>query len=162
MAQNQPDPKAPEKPRVIPELRLDRMGLVEHKHRQWFVFIPHGTEFKDLETEHYWANLSHLLRKYDTIRCVWEDTSREVTVTVLGAGQGWAKVVPIPASKVEYPKFDVAKLNTILPGHKVRYTNDFQKWVVEREADQRVLKDQCDTEEQAFRWLDSYAKSLKA
>jgi hypothetical protein len=152
--------KGPEKPRIVPELRLDRMSLVEHKHRDWFVYIPHGTQPEDLEAAHYWAHLSHLLRKHDRIECVWEDGTGEVTVRVLAAGQGWAKVTTIHGK--QYPKFSTEALNTILPGHRVKYTNDFQRWVVLRDADQRVLKDQCDTEEEAYRWLANYAKSLRA
>lgn len=148
------------KPRKIPELHLERVSLSEQRRQQWFVFIPHGTEPRDLEEASYWANLSHLLKKHDLIECVWEDGKGEALLRVLGSGQGWVKVITIGGR--EYPKFSVEVLNTILPGHKVKYTNDFQKWAVVREADQRVLKDQCDTEEEAYRWLSNYAKSVKA
>lgn len=162
--QNQPPAPAKaaaaEKPRVIPTLYLERVSLAEQTRREWFVFIPHGTEPEDLEEASYWANLSHLLKKHDRIECVWEDGNGEVTLRVLGSGQGWVKVTPIAAK--QYPKFSPEVLNTILPGHKVKYTNDFQKWHVLRESDQRVLKDQCDTEEQAYRWLAEYAKAVKA
>lgn len=150
----------PAKPRFIPTLYLERVTLAEQTRREWFVFIPHGTEPEDLEEASYWANLSHLLKKHDRIECVWEDGKGEVTLRVLGSGQGWVKVTPIAAK--QYPKFSPEALNAILPGHRVKYTNDFQKWVVLRDADQRVLKDQCDTEEEAYRWLANYAKSLKA
>lgn len=154
------EPAAAAKPRVIPTLYLERVSLAEQMRREWFVFIPHGTEPEDLEEASYWANLSHLLKKHDRIECVWEDGKGEVTLRVLGSGQGWVKVTPIHAK--QYPKYSAEALNTILPGHRVKYTNDFQKWIVLREADQRVLKEQCDTEEQAYRWLAEYAKSVKA
>lgn len=155
-------PKAatPAKPRVIPQLYLERVSLAEQIRREWFVFIPHGTEIADLEEASYWANLSHLLKKHDRIECVWEDSKGEATLRVLASGQGWVKVTVIQAK--QYPSFSPEVLNTILPGHRVKYTNDFQKWTVVRDADQRVLKDQCDTEEEAYRWLANYAKSLKA
>lgn len=161
-----PDPKAAAapakdaKPRKVPELQADRVTLSEHRHQNWFAHIPHGTEVANLEEPSYWAHMSHQLKQLDLIECIWEDNSREATLRVLGSGHGWVKVSVL--SSKEYPRFSPEKLNTILPGHKVQYVNNFVKWVVLREADNRRLKEGCDTEAEAFTWLANYAKSLAA
>jgi len=145
-------------PRKVPELHADRMGLTEHKRNSWTVHIPHGTEPDDLETAAYWAHLSHKLRQHDVIECLWEDGTGEATCRVLGSGHGWVKVQVLHA--VKYKAFRVEEYNTILPGHRVQYVNNFVKWSVIRDADKRVLKDKCDTEGEAYTWLASYAKSI--
>ncbi len=153
-----PEPKRP--PRKAPELNGDRLSLTEHKHNSWFVHIPHGTELEDLATASYWSHMSHKLRQHDLIECVWEDGVGEATVRVLGSGHGWVKVHVLSATK--YPQFTPEQYNTILPGHRVKYVNNFAKWVVMRDSDQRALSDKHDTEGQAYTWLANYAKSLAA
>lgn len=156
------DPKAqvPKLPHKIPELHADRLALVEHAFQIWRVFIPHGTEFEDLKGASYWAHLSHRLKQHDEVVCIWEDNTGEARCRVLGSGHGWVKVLVL--DEIKYPQFSVEQYNTILPGHKVKYVNNVAKWVVLREADQRVLSDKHDNEGHAYTWLANYAKSLAA
>ncbi|HEX5461885.1 MAG TPA: hypothetical protein VFX20_18115 [Steroidobacteraceae bacterium] len=151
---------APPKPRKVPELHQDRLREADHAYRRWMVTIPHGTLPSDLEAAAYWAHLSHMLRAPDELFCRWEDNTGEATARVIGSGHGWVKVEVLHSHK--YQHFSPEALNVILPGHKVKYVNNFAKWVVLREADQRVLKDQCDSEGEAYTWLANYAKSVAA
>jgi hypothetical protein len=151
---------APEKLRKAPELHADRLQLAEHKRNLWHVDVPYGTDPQDLTTASYWAHLSHRLRQHDVIECLWEDSSAYVECRVLGSGHGWVKVAIIRAVKFE--AFSPEQYNTILPGHRVQYVNNFAKWCVVRDADKRTLKDKCDTEGEAYTWLANYAKSIAA
>lgn len=160
MAETNKAPEKPATPRVVPDLHGDRMRPAEFVRTVWHVDVPFGTEPDDLLVASYWAHQSHRLRQNDVIECLWEDGSGFAHLRVLGCGHGWAKVALVQKGKFE--SFVPEQLNRILPGHVVKYVNNFAKWSVIREADKRVLKDKCDTEGEACTWLANYAKSLAA
>lgn len=147
----------PKKPRVVPELRAERMKQTEFVHNEWVVMVPHGTLPEDLKGHAYWAHVAHLLKRHDTIRCIWEDGWGEATVRVLAVGHAWVKVHLDEKLDVrQYPEFD-QKQRT--PGYTVVYVNNFAKWCVVREQDKKTLKDGCDTEGEAHIWLAQHIKA---
>lgn len=150
----------PAKKRTVPELHLDRLKQVEFAYNSWVAMIPHGTLPEDLKGEAYWAHAAHMLKRFDLIRCIWEDAWGEVrNVIVLAVGHAWVKVHFDDRDVCKFPEFD-QKQRT--PGYRVEYVNSFGRWSVIREQDKKILKDQCDTEGDAHIWLAGHLKAQAA
>lgn len=159
-----------EQARVVPQLLMDRVKLREHNTAEYDIVLQAGIEPDDLLPVSYWAHLGGTFKAAKLqgeveIHVTVEDLKWKATLTVLEAGENWARVA---FHTTEDGKRLITKLGglqnhkiAMLPGHTVTYAGVFGKWRVIRDADAKVLVDKRNTEAEAYAWLSDYAKSIQ-
>jgi hypothetical protein len=162
--------------RMIPAVGKERLQLEISGHSMaiWSLVLHAGTEPDDILPVAFWAHCAGdfgaaMKQGQDRVlevRVLTEDKKWKSTLTVVDAGDNWARVV---FETTEDGKRIITKLGgfqarkiVFLPGHTVNYAGIFGKWRVIRDADGAMLRDKFSSEGDAYAWLSEYAKSIAA
>ncbi len=161
--------------RLIKPIGRERLQLEISGHSMaiWSLVLMAGTEPDDVLPVAFWAHcagdFSAAQRQGQDrvleVRVLTEDKKWKATLTVVDAGDNWARVL---FDTTEDGKRVITKLGGLkslykvvfLPGHTVNFAGIFAKWRVVRDADGQVLRDKFNTEGDAYGWLSEYAKSV--
>jgi len=157
--------------RLIAQITAERMKQSEANTARYDIVLHAGTEPDDLLPVSFWSHLAQTFQaaklQGDVELTVYtEDLKWKARLTVVDAGNNWARVV---YDTTEDGKRLITKLGGLqahkvvfLPGHTVNFGGVFSKWRIVRDSDGKVLSDKHNTEGDAYAWLSSYAKSIPA
>lgn len=142
----------------MPSLDPTRLLLAEQRRNVWHVYVPPGEHPEQLLPADRWAHLARSLKQGDRIEAESEDGTWLAELLVRDSGSNWAKVHILRAYRLDTAAPE--RRSTILAGHSVKWGGPRVKYRVIRDSDQKVLRERCTTEGEAYAWLSEYARTL--
>lgn len=142
-------------------LAPNRLALAEYKRNIHRVTVDAGTKFSEVLTPEFWVHAAKGLRKGDKIEIVAADNAYYGELLVLSTQDKGALV-----RQISYINFDekavvaASKPEVKKPDFVVQYKGSSAKYCVLRTADNELIKQGCDTKEQAAEWLEQYELGL--
>ena len=147
----------PEKPKRQPMCMPERCGLASDNRNDWIVTTEPGIRPDDLLDPGYWAHVANQFTAFDTIEARAEDGSWIAFLRVLYTERTYAKV------KMEREVFYVEENATLTDAKaakfKVEWKGPHHKFVVIRNEDSTVLKNQFKSREEATAWMLEHEKA---
>jgi hypothetical protein len=121
----------------------------------WAIVVPADVTIETVLLPEFWSNVAPQLRVADT-------------VDVHGDGRDfYAKLYVRDVSRarvslglIQHTTFDALAESSEPRAHRVKYAGPHSKWVMERIADGRIMKDGCETKEAAEDALKAIERSL--
>lgn len=168
-----PPPKAAEPARLLQPITVDRVKDFGVSNFQFWVTLRAGTQPDDILPVAFWMHLgakfsAAIKEGENDIEVIvrTEDLKWKARLTVIAAGDNWAKVVFETTEKGERIITPLGGVHAherivMLTGHTVNFSGIFEKWRVVRDADGAVLSRNHSSEMDAYRWLSEYAKSIQ-
>lgn len=168
-------PKLPEGPaRVVRPVTEAHVREPGHNNYRFWITLHAGTEPDDIVPVMFWTHLgakfkAALREGENDIEVIvrTEDLKWKARLTVIAAGDNWAKVVFETTEKGDRIITPLGGIHAqqkivMLPGHTVNFSGIIEKWRVIRESDGAVLSRNHNAEIDALTWLAEYAKSVAA
>jgi len=121
--------------------------------------LPIGTPFEQVLEPSFWAHVAYKLRPGDTIEVHRDDMALYGKLYVRDVAAPGAQKLNNRAfvSVIEHKEFDALARDAKTKTHEVVHLGPHLKWCVRALKDQRVVKDNCGTAEEAASWMRSQA-----
>jgi hypothetical protein len=123
-----------------------RFDLAEVRRNIWYATPADGTTFDEIMAPGFWVHIADRLRPTDEIVVHFEDGSGRLDLQVLSSGRNWASVGLIAKSDFNAPALAHGADATFT----VKWRGPHSKWAVIRTADNDVIRDKFETEENAI------------
>lgn len=136
----------------------NRMQSAEYARNSWHVTPATGDKPDELLDPKYWVHVCKSLKACDRIEVLSEDRTWYGEAIVLDAGTWGAKVA---WSVGPVPLVNSATVESV-EDFEVKWAGPSARYRVIRKADGRVLKEQCQTQEEATTWIKSHRKAMAA
>jgi hypothetical protein len=153
-------PGAPARPPIRP-LEARRLKLVcssaSDIGNHWAVVIPADVSIETVLEPAWWANVATQLRVADTVDVHRDDRTLYAKLYVRAVGR--ARVAVALIQQVEFGALETETASEPA-SHRVKYGGPHNKWCVERILDRKVVKDGCDTREDAETAMKGIEASL--
>lgn len=141
----------------VTALTPGRFKPAESAFRTYFVLVEGATTRETVLHPSFWAHVASKLRVLDRIEVMDDHSTWIMSLLVRSVGRQevlvtelWSKEL-VPASAAVIPS-----------EFEVRHRGNNYKWSVIRLADKAVLKEFCQTREEAETWLRSHLKAMAA
>jgi hypothetical protein len=154
-----PPPGAPARPQIKP-LEQRRLKLVcssaSDIGNRWAVVIPADVSFEAVLAPAFWANVAPQLRVADIVDVHSDDRSLFATLYVREVGRARVSI-----AQVQHVRFgELETTNEPASLHRTRYAGPHNKWIVERISDRKIVRERCETKEDAETALKAIEASL--
>jgi hypothetical protein len=139
-------------------IAINRFAQAEQKRTVYRVTLPEGVAFEATLHPTYWAHVSTRLVPYDRIEVLAED----------GRFFGELLVTKVSRTEAHMAKLSLTDLDPsmkTIPSHttedmKVSWKGEMRKFVIERMADNTVIREGIDQRSVAISEAEAYARSL--
>jgi hypothetical protein len=121
----------------------------------WGIVAPAGVSIEMICTPSFWCNVAPQLRVADTIDV--HSDGRDFYAKLYVREVGRARVSVALIQQVEFGELETVNE---LASHRVKYGGPHSKWAVERVSDRKIMKDGCDTREDAETAMKAIENSL--
>lgn len=159
MSEAKPEAKA-----QLRQLSPAKLKRAEFERQTYRIYPEYPTALEDVLKPEYWSHVGKTLRHYDKIEVVFEDGSVYAELLVMDCGPQWAKVAILSLIDLREAKADAETVResqeVSKAPYKVEWKGPNMKWTVIRSADGEKLKVECQSKEDAAKWLDGYLKTL--
>lgn len=140
-------------------LNPSRFSLDETANQNWTLTVEAGTTLDDVLKPEFLSNVAAKMRPYDRVRVRIDTGEWYAELLVLTCGRAWAKLIPIFTlplmdNKVEEMESDA------LDQYFIKFQGPHLKFCVLRKSDKEIIKEQCETKQEAHGWLTSYLLTL--
>lgn len=123
---------------------------------------------EDILRPEYWANVGALLKEaikrwpFACVEVIWDDASRYVRLLVIDADNLWAKVKVIEDIDLDGALEEAEALRTTASlnnAYTIKRISPSIGWAVIRNSDQRRLKQNLGSKEEAQKWVEELQKA---
>jgi hypothetical protein len=153
-------PGIPGKPPIRP-LETRRLKLVcssaSDIGNHWAIVVPTGVTMETILAPEFWSNVAPQLRVADIVDVHRDDRTLYAKLYVRAVGR--ARVAVALIQSIEFGELETETASEPA-SHRVKYGGPHNKWCVERILDRKVVKDGCDTMEDAETALKGIEASL--
>jgi len=143
--------------RIVP-LSADRWKFGDFGRTIHTVTVPAGTDFETVCRPEYWGNLTRMTVD-DIIQIGTDDRAWFAELIVIGKARNSATVAvlraPVALSAAFKPEPGAVLFD-------VQYAGAHGKWRVIRKSDRAVMKDRCESESEARKWVEQYERLVAA
>lgn len=152
--------EAPKEPRVL-MIPPQRVNLSEAVRQDWVADIEFGHTVNDIRNPNYWAHKAPYFKPYDHIEARAEDGGWIAHLIVVAVGKAYAKVAVDRVIQLSSNDNAVVLANSQASAdNKIEWKGPHRKYCVIRVADGEVLKEQCDTKEEAHLWMLDFERRV--
>ena len=144
------EPKPQEPKKVYRQVDASRIRQAEFLRQDWVCTAEFGTTIDEVRDEGYFAHKASEFKPYDEITVRVDDGTWMAKLMVLECGRNWARTYMMAFYKLTTS--DVSRTMS-LPKLKVDFKGPHLKFCVIRIADNQILQDKMDSEEQARAWI---------
>jgi hypothetical protein len=137
------------------QLIPSRFQNAEHARTVWRVVAEEATEIEDILKPIFWAHVGHYMQRFDRIEVLADDETWFVELLVRDAGRGFAKVAVLSKHTFE----DATEAPSTIEGFEVVWKGPIRKFVVIRNADRSLLKEQLANKAQAIAWTQEFIRA---
>jgi hypothetical protein len=123
---------------------------------RWAIVVPTGVTMEMILLPDFWCNVSGQIRVADIIEVHADDRSLFASLYVREVGRARVSVAQI--QHVKFGELETTNEPTSL--HRTRYAGPHNKWIVERISDRKVVRERCETKEDAETALKAIENSL--
>jgi hypothetical protein len=124
---------------------------------RWAIVVPTGVTMEMILLPDFWCNVSGQIRVADIIEVHADDRSLFASLYVREVGRARVSVALI--QQVEFGELETTNEPASL--HRTRYAGPHNKWIVERISDRKIVRERCETKEDAETALKAIENSLK-
>jgi hypothetical protein len=155
-----PPPGAPARPQIKP-LEQRRLKLVcssaSDIGNHWAIVVPADVTLEVALEPAFWSNVAPQLRVADIVDVHRDDRTLYAKLYVRAVGR--ARVAVALIQSIEFGELETETTSEPV-SHRLKYGGPHDKWCVERILDRKVVKDGCDTREDAETALKAIEASL--
>jgi hypothetical protein len=144
-------------PKFAARERLYQPGHVRQHHDY---IAPAGLTADESLKPEYWRQLASQLRTYDTITVIEEACAWFAELLVLSSGATGVQVAPLRGINLEGRVGVNDAFERNRTGASVRYRGPHLRWCV-MDAEGKPLQEKCQTEVDAYAWLNAYVKTVQ-
>ena len=136
-----------------PKLMPARMRLQEHIQRNFVIVVEPGTTQDHLKDPAYWSLVASQFIPMTRLIVYPDDSSFYAEYLVIACAKNWAKV-----HELSFKKLTSAEAENVPDEYEIKWRGNFNKHCVIRKSDGKVIKDQCQTRDEADVWLKGFVK----
>lgn len=133
-----------------------RMRLAEYDRQDWVANAPEGCVVDDLKDPAFWSLMAAQMKPYDRIEVRADDGTWLAECVVIGCERTWAKVNVLAHHKLTNATEAMSKT----PQHEVKFMGPQRKWTILRTKDKTVLKEGCETKDEAVAWMNDHERRV--
>lgn len=133
-----------------------RFQQAEHARTVWRVVAEEGTAIEDVLKPMFWAHVAHTMARFDKIEILADDETWFVELIVRDCGRGFAKVALF--AKIEFDAADGEK-STTLEGFTIAWKGPKRRFVVVRDADSTLVKEELASKALALAWVQDFVRA---
>lgn len=133
-----------------------RLANAEHARTVYRVIAEEGTTLDEILRPLYWASVAANLQRFDLIEVIADDEAWFLQLIVRDCGRGFAKVAIL--SKVDFDAADADKPVT-LEGFSINWKGPKRRFVILRDADNTIVKEEIASKAQALAWVQDFIRS---
>jgi hypothetical protein len=122
----------------------------------WAIVVPADVTLEVALEPAFWSNVAPQLRVADLVDVHRDDRSLYAKLYVREVGRARVSVAQI--QHVEFGELETTNEPASL--HRTRYAGPHNKWIVERISDRKVVRERCETKEDAETALKALENSL--
>ena len=146
-----PAPLAP--PR---SLIASRFQNAEHARTVWRVVAEEGTTLAEVCKPIFWAHVAHTMARFDKIEILADDETWYAELMVRDCGRGFASTVVL--SHIEFDANEGDK-PVSAEGFEIGWKGVKRRFVVIREADRTLVKEELPTKAAAMAWVQEFVRA---
>lgn len=139
-----------------PTVMPDRVGLAEHKRKDWVADVELGTTLEDIQNPAFWSMVSKDFDPFDTIEVRVDDGKWIAHLRVISCERTYAKVQLLRVEEIG----GNAEGSPISAKHKVAWKGPHLRFAVIRLSDDAMLQSGYKTREEAETWLRNYERNI--
>jgi hypothetical protein len=123
---------------------------------RWAVVIPADVSIETVLEPAFWANVATQLRVADLVDVHSDGRDFYAKLYVREVARARVSV-----AQIQYVEFGaLAETSEPAAAHRIRYAGPHNKWIVERISDHRIVRERCETKEDAETALKAIENSL--
>lgn len=138
------------------QLNPSRMKQGEYERTVWVATVEQGVGREDLKDPSFWAHVANKLRPWDKLEVRADDGTFYSEYLILACDRAWAQVHELMYASLTTSDISLTQADTL----QLKFRGPHLKWSVIRTADGAVLKEQCQTKDEASAWMDGHIKTV--
>lgn len=135
-----------------------RVNLVEQVRQDWVVDVADGVSLAKCLMPEFWSHKSQYFKPFDHIELRADDGTWTADLVVLGCDRNWARV----HLKHEYKLTTSDVSMTQAKKHEIKFKGSHLKFCVIRLSDQQIVREKCNTEDDARLWMTEHERTTQA
>lgn len=148
-------------PQAVPmapprSLIASRFQNSEHARTVWRVVAEEGTTLDDVRKPIFWAHVAHTMARFDKIEVLADDETWYAELMVRDCGRGFASTVVL--SHIEFEANEADK-PTSTEGFEIGWKGVKRRFVVIREADRTLVKEELPNKAAAMAWVQEFVRA---
>lgn len=154
-------PAPAEVKRLQRKLNITRIQLAGYLHNTFDATVERGTVIDDLKDPSYWSNVAQQFKPLDHIKVTAEDGTWGAYLRIIACDRTWAKVHV--ESVHDYSEAYSTAPSADMSLFDIRWTTLGQYAIIRKDCLDGTppLKENFQTQAEAYRWLAEYLRDLK-
>lgn len=140
------------------QLDPSRVKQGEYERTVWVATVEQGTSRENLKDPSFWAHIANKFRPWDKLEVRADDGTFYAEFLILACDRTWARVFELNYQSLTSTDISLTQADA----YELRWRGPHLKWGVIRTADNAVVKESCQTKDEAKLWMEGHIQTVGA